>query len=181
MRHAWRLVLGVSLLVGGGVGAGELNKVTVGDLPGTDARWQAGEVTVAAPADQVQKWLTEVPQWPARFPDDKWAKSLGTAPDGRQSAEFHSKALGRTLTVHMKVQPGLITYDGSGKGVNTQGKIFVESLGPDRTKVVMQTTGELYGATAALASESMKRKRAINKLSADLNAIVKLSEGAGQH
>lgn len=66
-------------------------------------------------------------------------------------------------------------YDGKGKGVTTQGKIYFESLGPSRTKVVMQTTGELHGATGAFAPEGTKRKRAIKKLSADLDATVRLS------
>jgi len=152
--------------------------VTVGDLPGTDARWQAGEVTVAVPAAEVQRWFTDAPNWPRRFPDDEWVRPLGRAPDGRQAVQFRSKALGRTLTVRMRVQPGLITYDGFGKNVTTQGKIMIQALGPARTRIVMQTTGELHGAVGVFATEGMKRKRALAKLRSDLEAAARLGRAA---
>jgi hypothetical protein len=166
------LLISVLLLVAAGIApAQRLNVVQVGDLAGTNGRWQAGEVTVAAPADVVQRWFTEVDQWPKRFPDDQWSRDLGRTADGRQVAEFKSKVLGRTLRVTTTVQPGLITYVGKGKGINTQGKIFITPVGPNMTKVIYQTTGELYGLTGALASENMKRDRAIKKLTADLTAV----------
>jgi hypothetical protein len=154
-----------------------LDQVKVGDLPGTDGQWQAGEVVVAAPAEEVQRWFTDVSQWEKRFPDDTNVRDEGRGPDGRHTASFKSKAIGKTLTVHMREQPGLITYDGSGKDVNTQGKIFIQALGPSTTKIVMQTTGELHGAAGAFAPEGTKRKRAIKKLTADLDAAVRLSKG----
>jgi hypothetical protein len=156
-------------------GAETPGAVSVGDLPGTDRRWQMGQVTVPVPAPVVQRWFSEADHWAARFPDDKWARDLGRTPDGRHVAEFHSNAIGRTLTVRMREQQGLITYDGSGKGITTQGKIFIEPAGPGQTKVIMQTTGELRGFAGAFAPESVKRKRAIKKLTADLNALVRLS------
>lgn len=152
--------------------------VRTGDLPGTNGQWQTGDVTVAAPAAEVQRWFTDAAGWEQRFPDDENVKIKGRAPDGRQVVEFRSKALGKTLTVHLREQPGLITYDGAGKGVNTQGKIIIEAHGPNRTRIVMQTTGELHGLTGAIATEGMKRKRAIAKLSSDLNAAARLARAS---
>lgn len=151
-----------------------LGAVTVGDLPGTNGRWQTGEVTVAAPAAEVQHWFSDASRWAQRFPDDDQVQVRGRAPDGRQVVQFHSKTLKKTLTVHLREQPGLITYDGSGKDISTQGKIMIEALAPTRTKVIMQTTGELHGLVG-LVGKGEKRKRALAKLSADLEAVVKLS------
>lgn len=179
MRTA-TLTITLSLILAGGLAYGELdqvqlNQVRVGDLPGTSARWQSGEVTVAAPAAEVQRWLSDAAAWPERFPDDKWAKVIGVAPDGRKVVQFRSKILGRPLTLRMREKPGSIVYDGEGKGVHTQGKILIQSLGPERTRVVMQSSAELHGATAALITEKGKRNRALKKLTADLNSIVRLS------
>src|SRR4051812_47584477 len=100
-----------------------LGVVQVNDLPGTGGHWQTGEVTVAASADEVQGWVTDAERWPQRFPDDEWVRLKGRAPDGRSVVEFRSKALGRALTVRLHEEPGLITYDGSGKDLTTRGKI----------------------------------------------------------
>ena len=151
-----------------------LGVVTLGDLPGTDGRWQVGEVTVAAPAAEVQHWFSDATRWTQRFPDDDRVRVLERAPGGRQVVEFHSKALKKTLTLHVREQPGLITYDGSGKDITTQGKIMIEALAPNRTKVIMQTTGELHGLVG-LVGKGEKRKRALAKLSADLHAVVGLA------
>ena len=171
-------ILSLSLSFASLAGAQPLNAVSLGDLPGTDGEWQTGQVIVAAPTAEVQHWFTDAPRWEQRFPDDQKVRVLGRAADGRQVVEFHSKALGRTLTVHLREQPGLITYDGSGKGINTQGKIMIEALGPTRTRIVMQTTGELHGAIGVFASKGMKRKKALAKLSADLNAAVRLARAS---
>lgn len=167
----------LSLVAGGGAArAAALDQVLLGDVPNTDGKWQSGEVTVAAPAEVVQRWFSEVPRWTERFPDDTAARELGRAPDGRKVAELHSKALGKTLTVRMRERPGLIEYDGEGKGVKTQGRIYIIPVGPGRTRIVMQTTGELYGLTGLIASEEMKRDRALKKLGSDLEAAVRLSK-----
>ncbi|HEY7953891.1 MAG: SRPBCC family protein [Polyangia bacterium] len=165
----------LSLLVGGGLAHADLNQVTVGDLPGSNGAWQVGEVTVAAPAAEVQRWFADAAAWPSRFPDDKWVRVMGTTPDGRQVVQFRSKILGRDLTLRLREQPGSIVYDGEGKGVHLQGKIYIESLGPQLTHVVLQSSAKLHGTTAALISEKMKRGRALKKLSSDLHAIVRLS------
>jgi hypothetical protein len=178
MRTRRQLALALACLLLGSAAFAQsqnLNAVKVGDLPGTNGRWQMGEVVVAAPTAEVQRWFADASQWKARFPDDQQVRLLGRTPDGRQIVQFRSEALGRKLTVRMRIQPGLITYDGEGKGVTTQGKIFIQPLGPDHTRVVMQTTGELHGALGVLATEGMKRKKAIAKLTSDLNAVVTLS------
>ena len=162
-------------LAGGGIARAQLNQVKVGDLPGSNGAWQTGEVTVAAPAEEVQRWFADAAAWPSRFPDDRWVKVMGTAPDGRQVVQFRSKILGRDLTLRLREQPGSIVYDGEGKGVRLQGKIYIQSLGPQLTHVVLQTSANLHGTTAALISEKSKRTRALKKLSSDLNAIVRLS------
>jgi hypothetical protein len=172
--RAWMLSLSL-LLAGGAAQAQRLNQIKVGDLPGTDGRWQYGEVTVAAPAEVVQRWFAEPAEWQRRFPDNQWAHDLGRTPDGKQIAEFRSKVLDRTLRVEMTEQPGLITYKGAGKGIKTQGKIFIQQVGPMRTKVTMQSTGELHGLTGLVAPESVKRDRAIKKLTADLMATARLA------
>src|SRR5436305_1090782 len=108
----------LSMLFVTGALAAPLNSVVVGDLPGSGGRWQSGEVTIAVPAAEVQRWFSDVRNWPARFPDDSWARDLGRTPDGRRLADFRSNAIGRTLHLQMHEQPGLITYVGSGKDVN---------------------------------------------------------------
>jgi Polyketide cyclase / dehydrase and lipid transport len=165
------LVAGV-LAVAGAAHAEQLNRVVVGDVEGTDGRWQAGQVVVAAPAKEVQRWFADVPNWPLRFPDDEKVRDFGRDDKGRRVAEFHSRSLGRTLTVHLREQPGLITYEGTGRGITTQGRVTFEALGPDRTRITIATTGELHGAVGVLVSPEMKRKRALKKLTVDLNAAV---------
>jgi carbon monoxide dehydrogenase subunit G len=174
-----RASLLLTCLAAASAAAVTLDVVRVGDLPGSDGRWQVGEVTVAAPPERVQSWLSDATRWSARFPDDKWARDLGRAPDGRRVAQMSSRLLGRTMTLYLDERPGLIVYAGSGKGVTTQGKVFIEPVAAGGTRVIMQTSGELHGATGALVSESMKRKRALKKLSADLNAIVQLARSGG--
>lgn len=158
--------------------AEELNRVVIGDLPGSGGRWQSGEVVVDAPAAKVQQWLSDAADWPARFPDVRWSKQVGSTSDGRRVVRFQSRAIGRTLTIRIREKPGLITYEGEGKDVTTRGKNYIEPLGGGRTRVVLQTTAEVHGALGAFVSDKMKRDRAQRKLSADLRALVDL---AGKH
>jgi hypothetical protein len=152
-----------------------INQVRVGDLPGTNGEWQAGEVVVAVPAAEVQRWFSDARYWSQRFPDDTRVRDLGHTPDGRHVVSFHSAAIGKTLTVYLRERPGLITYDGRGKDVVTHGKIWFQALGPSRTRISMQTTGELHGLSGVFGTENMKRKRALKKLTADLSSAVRLS------
>lgn len=177
MRARWSW-LAPCVLLSSVATAGELNRVSIGDLPGSDGRWQQGEVVVPAPAARVQAWLSDAGGWPGRFPDVEWARELGTTPDGRRVVRFRSHAIGRPMTIRIRERPGLIAYDGAGKDVTTQGKNWVEPLGPDRTRVVLQTTADVHGALGAFVTAKMKRQRARKKLAADLNALVRLSNGA---
>ena len=173
-RILW-LLAGVLLPLA--VPAEELNRVAIGDLPGTHGSWQEGQVIVAAPASEVQRWLSDTRTWPSRFPDVQWTQELGTTSDGRRIVRFRSRTIGRPLTVRLRERPGLIAYDGEGKDVTTQGKNWIEPLGRDRTRVVMQTSAEVHGALGAFVSAKMKRERARRKLARDLDAIVKLAGG----
>ena len=177
MRARW-LGLAACVLLSPLATAEELDRVAIKDLPGSDGRWQQGEVVVPAPAARVQQWLSDVRDWPARFPDVQWARELGTTPDGRRVIRFRSRAIGRPMTIRIRERPGLIAYDGDGKDVTTQGKNWVEPLGADRTRVVLQTTADVHGALGAFVTAKMKRQRARKKLAADLNALVRLSNGA---
>jgi carbon monoxide dehydrogenase subunit G len=169
------MLLAALVLVAPAASAEELDRVAIGDLPGTQGHWQQGEVVVRAPAADVQRWLTDAGQWPARFPDVEWARQLGVTRDGGRVVQFRSRVIGRPMTVRIHEKPGLIVYDGEGKDVTTQGKNYVEPLGHDRTRVVMQTTAEVHGALGAFASAKMKRDRARRKLAADLGALVRLA------
>jgi hypothetical protein len=152
-----------------------LGAIRVGDLPGTSGTWQFGEVTVAAPADQVQRWFSDAARWPARFPDDEWVQLVGTTPDGARIVRFRSRIIGRTLTLRLREQPGAIVYEGEGKDVTTRGKIFIERLGDQRTRVVLQSTSEVHGAAGIFASKKMRRERSQRKFRDDLAAVVRLS------
>jgi hypothetical protein len=154
-----------------------LDQISVGDLPGSDGRWQVGEVTVAAPAPQVQRWLVEAGQWPERFPDVAWAQVNGVTPDGRSVIHFHSRIVGRTMTIQLRDRPGLISYDGFGKDVTVQGRIYVSATGPATTHVIMQSSADVHGLAGAFASQNMRRTRAFKKLRSDLTALTRLARG----
>ncbi len=150
--------------------------IHLSDLQGTDGRWQSGETTVAAPAAQVQAWFGEAAAWPSRFPDVEWAKVISTEPDGTRVVQFKSSILGRTMTLHVREQAGLIAYTGEGSGVSTQGKILIQPAGEGRTHVVLQTTADLHGAVRLVVTEGAKRARARRKLGSDLASIIRLSK-----
>jgi len=152
-----------------------LDVVTVGDLPGTNGAWQFGEVTVAAPADQVHRWFDEVGRWQGRFPDIEWVQALGATPDGRRIVRFRSSIIGRTMTIRMREQPGSIVYDGEGKDVTTRGKILIERRADRTTHVILQSTTEVHGAAGLFASKNLKRERAHRKFRSDLTSIARLS------
>jgi carbon monoxide dehydrogenase subunit G len=176
MRLHWlgALVVAVSAVA---FAAGE---VTVGDLPGTDGQWQRGEAVVAAPPAVVQRWLGDYAAWPSRFPDVEWAQERGMDQEGRAVVRFRSRIVGRTMTIRVHDQPGLITYDGEGKNVVTQGKIYVEPA-PGGTRVIMQTTADVHGLAGAFATANLKRSRAFKKLRADLSALVQLGNRYEAH
>ncbi len=155
--------------------AQRIDDIRVGDLPGTDGTWQFGEVTVNAPADVVQRWFADVSMWQRRFPDVTTARVLGTTADGRRIVHFSSTIIGRPLTLRLRDRPGLIVYDGEGKDVRTQGKIYIERLDDRRTHVLLQSSSQVHGAAGIFASKNMRRQRAQRKFRSDLAAIVRLS------
>jgi hypothetical protein len=156
-----------------------LDTVAVGDLPGTDGNWQWGAVTVAAPATVVQQWFSDAPRWAMRFPDTQWSQPLGTTADGRQVVRFRSRVIGRPITLWLRERPGNIVYDGKGKDVHTQGKLFFEPIDARHTRVILQSTSEVHGAAGLFASPKMRRDRAQRKFRADLQAVVQLSHQWG--
>jgi hypothetical protein len=151
-----------------------LDQIRVGDLAGSGGRWQSGEVTIGVPAREVQRWFADAPRWPARFPDVQWARVEGKSSDGRAIVRFRSRIIGRTLTLDLREQPGLITYVGNGKGVTLQGRMYFTPRGPGTTHVVLQTSADLHGLAGAFASAKTKRGRAFKKLRADLTALTRL-------
>jgi hypothetical protein len=175
MDHRRALAILSLLLLPSLATAQPLDRVVVHDLPNTSGKWQVGEVVVAAPAGQVQHWLSDANSWPVRFPDTQWAKRIGTTPDGRNIIRFKSRVIGRPLTIRIRERPGFMEYDGEGKDVTTQGKNFIERLDSRHTRVVMQTSSEVSGALRMFASPKTKRDRAQRKLNADLQALVRLS------
>lgn len=149
--------------------------IAIGEVPGSDGEWQEGVTIVPSGASQVRYWLTDYAHWTDRFPDIDHSEVLGRTPEGQTVVRFHSAIIGRQLTIRIRQTPQGIEYDGEGKNVTTQGKIYIQSLGPSQTRVVMQTTASLHGLSGALASEGMKRSRAQRKLRSDLTALLELS------
>lgn len=176
MRHPLPYVLLAAFLAAPLTQAQPLDTIRVGDVPGTEGNWQFGEVTVGAPASEVQRWFADAAHWPNRFPDTEWTQVRGRTSDGRTVVRFKSRIIGRPLTLRLRVRPGLITYDGEGKNVTTQGKIFIEALGPRRTRVVMQSTSQVHGTIGLFATTNNRRQRAQKKFRADLGALVRMSD-----
>jgi hypothetical protein len=174
--HARMRSVAIALLLSVSVPAGaqQLNRVALGDLPNTDGKWQMGTVTVSAPAEVVQRWFSDASTWQANFPDMEKVRIISRGVD-TQVVEFKSNIVGRTLTVTTREVPGRITYNGTGSGVTTEGRIFIQSVAPDRTKVTLETTGEVHGAARLVISDESKRDRAIKKINSDLHAIIGLS------
>jgi hypothetical protein len=152
----------------------ETNRISVGDLPGTDGRWQAGEAVMDAPPDQVQEWFSDARAWPRRFGDVQWVKDHGEQ-DGRRVVEFRSRILGRPMTIHLREQRGLIDYTGEGKGVTTQGKLYFRPAERGGTLVILQTTADIHGSLRLIVSDNAKKVRARRKIQSDLAAAMKLA------
>lgn len=146
-------------------------------VPGSQGKWEEGSVVVPASPARVREWLTDYPAWPLRFPDIESVQVLGRTADGRTVVRFRSSIVGRPLTVRVRVTPEGLTYDGEGKNVTTEGRVWIEPLGPERTRVVMQTTSTVHGLLSLFATTRMKRERARAKLKSDLTALVELAGG----
>ena len=90
---------------------------------------------------------------------------------------FRSRIIGRDMTIRLRTAGDTITYDGFGKDVTTQGKIFMRPIDAQHTEVILQSSTEVHGALGAFASKGMKRKRAFAKMSSDLKALEAMASG----
>lgn len=146
-------------------------------VPGSHGHWEEGSVVVPASARMVRDWLTDFRAWPLRFPDIESVTLLGRTEDGRIQVRFRSSIVGRPITVRVRVTPNGLVYNGEGKNVTTQGRVYLIPLGPERTRVTMQATSDVSGFLSIFATERLKRERTREKLRSDLNALVDLAAG----
>jgi hypothetical protein len=169
MTKLWIVVAGVAIAA-----MASNSRVLVRDL--APPHWREGSVVVHAPVSEVRQWMKDYNRWPDRFPDIESAKVVSKE-NGVTTVRTRSRILGRELTLRFRdVTENEQVYDGQGPSVTVQGKNYFESLGPNETRVIMQTDAEVHGALAAFASESTQRKHAFKKLKADLGALLKLEK-----
>ncbi|HEY7954170.1 MAG TPA: SRPBCC family protein [Polyangia bacterium] len=145
------------------------------DVPGSGGSWQEGSAVVAAPVDEVRHWLTDYPAWPKRFDDIEWSQALADDAAGRHVVRFRSRIAGRTLTVHEAVTKHLISFEGDGPEVHTQGRIWLLDAGGGATRVIMQSTSEVHGLLGLFATRGLKRRRAFEVIQADLDSLLALA------
>jgi hypothetical protein len=153
-----------------------LSPIALGDVPGTNGRWQQGEAIIPAPPRQVQAWLTDYEHWQGRFPDIAWARVLGDDERGRHIVQFHSVLAGRTFVVHEAVRPDLLVFDGWAPNVHTQGRIWIFDAGAGQTRVIMQSTAEVHGFIGLFATRGYKRKSAFAATTSHLRALFDLAQ-----
>jgi hypothetical protein len=146
------------------------------DLPGTDGNWQEGVAVVAAPATQVRGWLTDYDHWPELFSDITEAKQLGRTEDGRAVVRFYSRIAGRMLTISERETEWGLEYEGGSRHVNFRGKIFIEVVDPQTTRVRMQSTSDVHGMLAPFVTRGMKRSKAFDVTRSDLRSLLDLSQ-----
>ena len=164
--------LGVLALIAMPAAAIQSSPIEIHDLAGTNHEWQEGTVVVNAPIAEVRRWLTDYENWPRIFPDVQWARRLGVDRQGRDVYGFRSRYAGRTLTMHQHNTPTLMIYEGRGPNVHTQGRTYLIALGPDRTRVIMQTSSEVHGMAGVFASHKLKREHAFRALRGHLEALL---------
>lgn len=150
-------------------------QIDLHDLAGTDGQWQEGIALVPAPPAKVQYWLTDYDRWVGRFPDIEWSKLLGDDDRGRHIVRFRSKLAGRTFTVHERVEPGLLVFDGWAPNVHTQGRIWILDAGGGNTRVIMQSTAEVHGFIGLFATKGYRRKSAFAATRSHLGALLDLA------
>jgi uncharacterized membrane protein len=168
-------VMAFVLALAGGATAGAA-PIQVGDLAGSRGSWQEAKSVIDAPVADVQEWMGDVAQWPQRFSDVTSVHILGKQGNAT-TLRFHSKIIGRDLTITTRAAGDLISYDGFGKDVTTQGKIFMRPIDARHTEVILQSTSEVHGALGAFASKGMKRKRAFAKMTSDLKSLEAMAGG----
>jgi carbon monoxide dehydrogenase subunit G len=175
-----RALIAVSLLglfLARPAAASAASGVELQPVPGSEGKWEQGSVVVPAPAESVREWLTDFRAWPLRFPDIEKVAVLGHTADGRTIVRFRSSIVGRPITVRVKITPNGLVYDGQGKNVTTQGRVFIVPLGPERTRVIMQSTSSVSGFLSIFATQRIKRERTREKLRSDLTALLDLAAG----
>lgn len=160
------------------LGTASASEIDLHDLHDTGGEWQEGVTLVDAPPERVQHWLTEYARWSERFPDIEWQEVLPDDGDGRHVVRFRSKIADCVLTVHEKVEPGLLVFYGTAKNLHTQGRIYLlPAAGGTKTRVLMQSTSTVSGFWRVFASQRYRRKSAYEVTSSHLNALRALAAG----
>ena len=170
MRITTTLTFIAALTLGSFTYGESASPIQTGDISGSAGKWQEAKSTIAAPIADVRLWMTDFAHWPERFGDITSAKILAKS-DGMTTLRFHSKIIGRDMTIKLHVAGNSVTYDGYGKDVTTQGKIFMRAVDPSHTEVTLQGSSEVHGALGKFATKGLKRKRALAKMQADLRAL----------
>src|SRR5204862_794816 len=119
-------------------------EIALRDVPGTDQKWQEARALVDAPYPEVFRWLTDFSSWPARFHDVVSVEVLASRPDAAR-VRMRSRIIGRTITVDVRVAPGVISYRGADGNITSAGRIFVTPAEGGRTDVIMQSTAHVGG------------------------------------
>jgi carbon monoxide dehydrogenase subunit G len=166
------------LVLATGAAAFAPGPVALRDIPGSDGEWQEGSAIVPAPPERVVHWLTAYREWTRLFPDVEWAQVLPRDRRGRDVVRFRSRYAGRAITMHQAVTPNLLTYDGYGANIHTQGRVYVIDLGNNRSRVIMQTTSEVHGMAGVFASRKLKRTRAFQALRGHLSALIEAARAS---
>jgi len=164
-------VLALVTLLGGAALAGEIR---TGDVAGSGGNWQEGRAVIDAPLAEVRGWLIDFDRWPQRFADVQSAKTLSRNGDSAV-VRFHSRIVGREMTMHVRWSQDAIDYSGRGNNVDAQGKIRLRAVDGQHAEVVMQSSADVHGIAGVFASQGIKRERAIKKLRADLGSLEKLA------
>jgi hypothetical protein len=170
MRITTTLTFIAALTLGSFAYAETASPIKMGDISGSAGKWQEAKSTIAAPIADVRIWMTDFAHWPERFADVTSAKILAQS-DGITTLRFHSKIIGRDMTIKLRAGGNMVTYDGFGKDVTTQGKIFMRPIDASHTEVTLQSSSEVHGALGAFATKGLKRKRALAKMQSDLRAL----------
>jgi hypothetical protein len=145
------------------------------DIPGTNGTWQESVSVIPASATQVRRWLIDYDHWSQLFSDITDARLLGYDTSGSAIVRFHSRIADRTLVIYESQHPWGLAFAGGSKHVNFRGKIFIEPLGPERTRVRMQSAADVHGMLRAFVTLDMKRAKSRAMMRANLESLHQLS------
>jgi hypothetical protein len=171
MRKSALCLLAVATVASAAAG----NPIEVHDLPGTNGTWQESVSVIPASSQQVRRWLTDYDHWPQLFSDITTAQLLGYDVEGSAIVRFHSRIAERTLIIYESAYPWGLAFAGGSKHVNFRGKIFIEPLGPDRTRVRMQSVADVHGMLRPFVTLDMKRAKSRAMMRANLESLHQLS------